>query len=96
MSNEALSRLRTRVRRTSVLSAKISAAATGVHREGRAFIVVANGRAHGGNFVRAHAQLIQNTKGHHRAALRVVNPIDDVADIVKISRDPGQLSLSAP
>ena len=88
----ALSRLRTRVG-TSVLSAKISAGPQR-SREGRV-VVVADGRAHGCDLIRGHAQLVQNTERHHRAALGMVDAVDDVADVVHIPGDPRQL-LHAP
>ena len=40
-----------------------------------------------------HIHVVKNPESHHRSALGVVHPIDQIADVVEIGGDPGQLDL---
>ena len=64
----------------------------GVDREGGLFVVIADGGDDGGGLLGRRAHFIENTKGHDRAGLRMVDAVDDVADIVQPARDGGELA----
>ena len=64
----------------------------GVDREGGFFIVVADGGDDGGRLFRACAHLVEDSEGHDRAGLRMIDAVDDVSDIVQPARDGGQLA----
>ena len=53
--------------------------------------MVADGRGHQRDLSRREAPLIEQSEGNQRAALAVVYPVDEVADIVQIPGDLGQL-----
>lgn len=91
MSRATVALSRTLERRTSDLSARISAAAKALTGWPVPFVVVADGRDDGGNFLRRKVHSVQNPERHHRAALAVIDPIHNVADIVEISGDFHQL-----
>ena len=63
----------------------------GAHRLAGAFVVVADGRDNGGNFLRRKVHSVKDAERHHRAALAVIDPVHNVADIVEISGDLHQL-----
>ena len=59
----------------------------GVHRDARALVVVADGGGDGGDLLRIKASLVQDAEGHDGAALAVVHPVHQVADVVEIGGD---------
>ena len=65
----------------------------GTDRHAGALVVVTNGRRHLGDILRRHPQLVQNTERHDGAALGMIHPVDQVADVVEITRDLHQLHL---
>ena len=62
-----------------------------VDRHAGSFVVIADGRDDGCHILGRAAQPRQNLEGHHRAALRVVDAVDQIADIVQIARNLGKL-----
>ena len=56
-------------------------------------VVVANGSDHLGNVQGVHMQMVQQAEGHHRPALRMVDAVDQVANVVEVGRDLDQLHL---
>ena len=62
-----------------------------IDRHARALIVIADGRHDSRHILSGTAETRQDLEGHHRAALRVIDPVDQIADIVQIARDLRQL-----
>ena len=62
-------------------------------RHARALVVVADCGDDGRHVARRHVHVFQDAEGHHRAALRMLDAVDEVADIVQIARDARQLHL---
>lgn len=60
-------------------------------RECCAFIVVANSGDNLGDVLARHTHLVQKTEGHHGAGLGVVDSVDDIADVVHVACDTGEL-----
>ena len=60
-------------------------------RDTGSLVVIANGGNHFSNLVGSHLHPIQNPERHHRSRLRVIDPIDQIADVVEITCDFGQL-----
>ena len=58
-----------------------------VNRISRAFVMIADRADDRRDFLRLRAQLVQNAEGHDRTALRMIDPVDHVADIVQPSGD---------
>ena len=65
----------------------------GVDRHAGALVVIADGRHDGGDVLRLRPHVLEDAKGHHGAALRVVHPVDEVADVVQIACNLAQLHL---
>ena len=55
----------------------------GAHRGAGALVVVADGCDHLGNLRRVHVHVVQQAECHDGSALRVVNAVDQVADVVE-------------
>lgn len=53
--------------------------------------MVADSADDGGDFLRLRPHLVQQTEGHHRTTLGVVDAVDHIADIMEIPGDVGQL-----
>ena len=56
-----------------------------------ALIMIADGSRDMGDLLRRKAHFIQQPERHHSAALAVIHPIHQIADVMKISGDAGQL-----
>ena len=64
----------------------------GVDREGCLFVMVADGGDDGRRLAGAGAHFIEDTEGHDRAGLGMVDAVDDISDIVQPARDGCQLA----
>ena len=62
-----------------------------VHRGSRLFVVVADCRDDGRDFVGLHAHIAQNRHRHNRAVVRMIGSVHTVSDIVHIARNACQL-----
>ena len=61
------------------------------YKGGGGFVMVPDGGDNGADLLRRHTQLVQKTERHNGAALGMVRPVDDVADIVHDSGNLGKL-----
>ena len=59
-----------------------------------ALVVIADRGNHRSDLVGRHAELVENTHGHRRAALRMPHAVDEIADVVHIPRDLHELDLT--
>ena len=66
----------------------------GVHGLCGVFVVVADGGDDGGDILRIRTEAVEDAECHDGAGLRMVDAVDDVADIVQIPGDLGKLRLS--
>ena len=57
-------------------------------------VVVADGCDDGGDILRVCAKAVENAECHDGAALRVVNPVNDVADVMQVAGNLCQLRLA--
>ena len=54
--------------------------------------MIADGGDDGGGLLGRRAHLVEDSEGHDRAGLRMVDAVDDVADIVQPACDGGELA----
>ena len=64
-----------------------------VYRKSRGFVVISDGRHHGGDVLRVHVHPVQQPESHDRPALGVIHPVYDISDVVEITGYPCQLDL---
>ena len=60
-----------------------------IDRIGGAFVMIADGCNNSSNIFRICLHIIQNTKCHNSTALRMILPIDHIADIMQITGNTG-------
>ena len=62
-----------------------------IDRHAGALVVIADGRRDECDLLRLEAHVVENAEGHDRAALAVIDAVDQIADVVEIARDLRQL-----